>query len=68
MAGRYEFNADWRATVSVMQQTLDSEGVFFQDPELDDYEIQRYQPDDLDDEFTNVAWTVEGRVGMLETV
>jgi len=68
VAGRYEFNVDWRATVSVMQQTLESEGVFFQDPALDDYEIQRYQPDDLDDEFTNVAWTVEGRVGMLETV
>ena len=68
LTGRYEFNADWRATVSVMQQTLDSEGVFFQDPDLDDWEIQRYQPDELDDEFTNFAWTIEGRIGALETV
>lgn len=68
LSGRYEFNADWRATVALMQQELDSEGVFFQDPELDDWEIQRYQPDELQDAFTNVAWTVEGRLGALETL
>ncbi|PWE17405.1 TonB-dependent receptor [Marinicauda salina] len=66
LSGRYEFNADWRATVSYMQQQLDSEGVFFQDPNLGDWEIQRYAPDELDDQFDNIAWTLEGRVGALE--
>lgn len=68
LAGRYEFNADWRADLSVMQQGLSTDGVFFQDPDLDEYEIQRYQPDTLTDEFTNVAWTVEGRLAALDLV
>ncbi len=68
LMGRYEFNVDWRATVSVMQQGLDTDGVFFQDPNLDDYEVQRYQPDKLTDEFTNLAWTLEGRLAMLDVV
>jgi iron complex outermembrane receptor protein len=55
-------------TVSVMQQELDADGVFFQDPELDDWEIQRYAPDTLTDEFTNFAWTLEGRLAMLDVV
>lgn len=68
LTGRYEFNAEWRATVSLMQQGLDTDGVFFQDPELDDYEIQRYQPDKLTDEFVNASWTLEGRLAMLDVV
>ncbi|MEO1039535.1 MAG: TonB-dependent receptor [Pseudomonadota bacterium] len=68
LSGRYEFNDDWRATVSVMQQGLDTDGVFFQDPDLGDYEVQRYQPDKLTDEFTNVSWTLEGRLAMLDVV
>ena len=68
LTGRYEFNADWRATVSFMQQGLDTDGVFFQDPELGDYEIQRYQPDKLTDEFTNLSWTLEGRLAALDLV
>ncbi|MEQ8403836.1 MAG: TonB-dependent receptor [Oceanicaulis sp.] len=68
LSGRYEFNAEWRADVSVMQQGLDTDGVFFQDPDLDDYEIQRYQPDKLTDEFTNLSWTVEGRLAALDLV
>jgi len=68
LSGRYEFNADWRLTASVMQQGLDTDGVFFQDPDLGDYEVQRYQPDKLTDEFTNLSWTLEGRLAMLDIV
>jgi len=68
LTGRYEFNADWRVTAAVMQQGLDTDGVFFQDPDLGDYEIQRYQPDKLTDEFTNLSWTLEGRLAMLDIV
>jgi outer membrane receptor protein involved in Fe transport len=68
LMGRYEFSADWRATVSVMQQGLDTDGVFFEDPNLGDYQVQRYQPDKLTDEFTNLAWTLEGRLAMLDLV
>ncbi len=68
ISGRYEFNPDWRLTVSAMSQQLDSDGVFFQDPELDDYEVSRYSDETLQDDFVNAAWTLEGRVAMLDVV
>ncbi|MEM9386063.1 MAG: TonB-dependent receptor [Pseudomonadota bacterium] len=67
IAGRLDLTDNWSLLVSHMQQQLDSEGVFFSDPTLDDdYEIQRYQDDTLEDEFGNTSWTLEGRVGELE--
>ncbi len=67
----YEFNADWKLTVTHMRQSVESDGVFFADPELDgldDLEIQRYQDDRLEDDFSNTAWTLEGRLAMLDIV
>jgi outer membrane receptor protein involved in Fe transport len=64
----YDFNADWSLTVMHMQQQLDSEGVFFMDPDLGDLEIQRFEEDELDDYFHNTSWTLEGRLGALEMV
>ncbi|MEO0422482.1 MAG: TonB-dependent receptor [Pseudomonadota bacterium] len=67
LAARLDLTDNWSLLVSHMQQQLDSEGVFFSDPTLDDdYEIQRYQDDTLEDEFGNTSWTLEGRVGELE--
>lgn len=54
-----------------MRQSVESDGVFFADPELDgldDLEIQRYQDDRLEDDFSNTAWTLEGRLAMLDVV
>lgn len=68
VAGQYEFNSDWSLLVSHAQQQLDSEGVFFADPELDDYDIERFSDDDLEDSFHNTSWTLEGRLGMLEAL
>ncbi|WP_350138909.1 TonB-dependent receptor plug domain-containing protein [Parasphingopyxis sp.] len=68
LTGRLEFNDFWSLTVSHMRQTLDTEGVFFDDPELDDYEIQRFEEDNLYDRFDNTAWTLEGRLGFLDLV
>ena len=64
----YTFNADWSLQVSHMRQQLDADGVFFSDPELDDYEITRFQNDNIDDEFDNTAWTLEGRLGALDVL
>ncbi|MEO0607150.1 MAG: TonB-dependent receptor, partial [Pseudomonadota bacterium] len=36
--------------------------------ELDDYEIQRFSADNMDDSFHNTSWTLEGRLGMLEAL
>jgi outer membrane receptor protein involved in Fe transport len=68
LAGTYLINADWSLQLAHMQQQLDSDGVFFSDPELGDYDVSRYQNDELDDEFDNTAWTLEGRLGALEVL
>lgn len=66
----YEFSPDWRLTVAHSRQSLESDGVFFSDPELglDDLEIQRYEDDRLEDDFSNTSWTLEGRLAMLDIV
>ena len=60
----YEINDTWRVSGS----TLESEGVFFGDPDLDDYEIQRFSDDNIEDEFDNVNWTIEGRLSALDVL
>lgn len=66
----YEVSPDWRITVAHSRQSLESDGVFFADPELDldDLEIQRFEDDRLEDDFSNTAWSVEGRLGMLDVI
>ncbi|MCC5982046.1 MAG: TonB-dependent receptor [Oceanicaulis sp.] len=68
VSGRYEFDNDWRLTVGYAQQRVEADGVFFVDPELDDLQIQRFEQDRIEDEFKNVNWTAEGRIGMLDVV
>jgi len=66
----YEFSPDWSVTVSHSRQSIDSDGVFFADPDLgtDELAIQRYERDTLEDDFSNTSWTVEGRLAMLDVV
>ncbi|MFC3053264.1 TonB-dependent receptor [Kordiimonas pumila] len=67
----YEVNEDWTVTATHTRQRIDSEGVFFIDPELDDPDdlsVQRFSPDEIVDDFDNTSLTVEGRLGMLEMV
>lgn len=67
----WEVTPDWTITVSHARQSVESDGVFFADPELDgldDLEIQRFEDDRLEDDFSNTSWTVEGRLAMLDVV
>jgi len=68
LSGLWEINDDWDLTVAHSQQELETEGVFFSDPNLDDLEIQRYQEDSLEDTFSNTNWTLKGMLGDLEVV
>ncbi|MDG2278992.1 MAG: TonB-dependent receptor [Pseudomonadales bacterium] len=68
ISGLYDINDDWSVNVSHMVQNLDTDGVFFGDPDLGDYEIQRYSEDKVTDDFNNTNWTIEGRVGALEVL
>lgn len=66
----WEINEDWKLTLAHARQGIRSDGVFFADPELDldDLEIQRYTDDKIEDDFSNTAWTLEGRLGGLDIV
>ncbi|RJY09174.1 TonB-dependent receptor [Aurantiacibacter aquimixticola] len=67
----WEITPDWTVTVAHTRQAVDADGVFFADPELDgldDPEIQRFEEDTLEDDFSNTSWTVEGRLAMLDVV
>nr|WP_298929862.1 TonB-dependent receptor plug domain-containing protein [uncultured Erythrobacter sp.] len=71
VTGLWEITPDWTVTVAHQRQSLESDGVFFADPELnglDDLEIERFEQDRLEDNFSNTSWTVEGRLAMLDVV
>ena len=42
-----EIGDNWNALLTVAEQEIESEGVFFVDPTLDDLEIRRYSPDSI---------------------
>ncbi|MGI9251042.1 MAG: TonB-dependent receptor [Pseudohongiellaceae bacterium] len=64
----YDFNIDWRLNLSHTEQMVESDGVFFADPNLDDYQIQRYEEDALEDQLSNTNWVLEGRLGNLDMI
>ncbi|XOV90267.1 MAG: TonB-dependent receptor [Pseudomonadota bacterium] len=68
ISARYDINEDWNLLVAHSQQSLDSEGVFFADPDLGDLAIARYQDDTIEDYYHNTNWTLEGRIGALEAL
>lgn len=63
-----DLNDDWNLLVSHTTQTLESDGVFFADPTLDDLEVQRFADDRMEDEFDNTSWTLTGRAAGLDIV
>ena len=64
----WDLNEDWSVNASFMAQSLDVDGVFFADPELDDLEVQRFSDDEVDDDFTNTSWTISGRIAALDVL
>jgi len=68
-SGLWEVNEDWKLTVAAAHQEMDSDGVFYSDPTLDDdYDVQLYENTTLEDDFDNINWTLEGRLGALEAL
>jgi outer membrane receptor protein involved in Fe transport len=63
-----EIGDNWNATLVYAQQSIESDGVFFADPHLDDLEIQRYSDDSISDDYDNMSLTLEGSIGDLEFV
>ena len=68
VSGLWDINDTWSLLVSHQAQDVDSDGVFFTDPDLGDLEIQRYANDNIEDNFNNTNWTLDGMIGELEAV
>ena len=68
LSARLDISDDWSLVVAHARQPIESDGVFFADPDLGEYEIERFEGDSLEDDFSNTAWTFEGRVAMLDVV
>ena len=65
----YQFNEDWDLLLQHTQQTLDTEGVWFYDPNLEgESSVNRFAPDENKDEFGLTTWTLEGRLGQLDVI
>lgn len=69
ISAQWDINDNWRVSAGVMAQKIESDGTFYADPNLsDDYQIQRYEKEFVEDEYTNVHWTIEGRIGALDVL
>jgi outer membrane receptor protein involved in Fe transport len=68
LSGLYEINKDWELLISHAQQQIEADGVFAADPDLDDYDIVRFTPENIEDKFHNTSWTLDGRIGALEAI
>ena len=68
VSAAWDINDAWSLLVSHQSQDVESDGVFFADPDLGDLEIQRYSQDRIEDTFGNTNWTLDGMIGELEVV
>lgn len=65
----YHINPDWDLLVQHTQQTLNTEGVFAYDPNLEGQSsTNRFQPETNEDDFGLTTWTLEGRLAQLDIV
>jgi iron complex outermembrane receptor protein len=65
----YLINNDWSLLVQHTAQSLETEGVFSYDPNLEgESSVNRFIPEDNDDEFGLTTWTLEGRLDKLDIV
>ena len=65
----YLFNDDWELLVQHTQQSLDTEGVFAYDPNLEgETSTNRFIPENNNDDFGLTTWTLEGRLEHLDLV
>lgn len=65
----YLINDEWELLVQHTQQSLDTEGVFSYDPNLEgESSTNRFTPEDNNDDFGLTTWTLEGRLEHLNIV
>ena len=61
-------NDNWDLLVTHIDQEINADGVFDYDPAVGDLKVKRFQPDTLEDAFTQTSMTLEGRMGTLDVL
>ena len=70
----YKFNEDWNVLVTQSYQDMESQGVFYQQPNASDgaplspLEVTLFNPAYDKDKFESTAWTVNGKLGDIKAV
>ncbi len=70
----YKFNDSWDLLISQSYQDMESQGVFYQQPNASDgaalapLEVTLFNPAHDSDHFESTAWTLNGKIGDLKVV
>ena len=70
----YKFNEDWNVLITQSYQNMQSQGVFYQQPNASDgaplapLQVTLFNPAYDNDKFENTAWTVNGKIGDIKAV
>ncbi|MCM2310490.1 MAG: TonB-dependent receptor [Steroidobacteraceae bacterium] len=65
---RVDLNDTWSITPSLVYQSQDANGSFSYDPAVGELELHTYYPTFSEDEFTQAALTVQGKIGNFDLV
>ncbi len=63
---KIDLNENWTVTPTVMHQTQKSGGVYFIDPDLPGYSVERFAEDKGRDKWTQAALTIEGKIANFD--
>ncbi|MDZ7642928.1 MAG: TonB-dependent receptor plug domain-containing protein [Woeseiaceae bacterium] len=68
-SGSWLITDQWTLLMQHTQQTLDTEGVWAYDANLEgESSVNRFAPDENEDDFGLTTWTLEGRINMLDVI
>jgi len=57
---------NWDATLAVISESSEADGLWGSDPSLGDFEVSRFFDEYRDDKWTNVGLTIKGDLGFAE--
>ncbi len=68
ISARWDVSDALRIDFAHTTQDMESDGVFFSDPNVGDLAVERFSPDSIDDKFGNTSWTATALFGELEVL